>query len=596
MIRRPFPAPRALAFRLIVALALFSGGAFLPPAAHADTPTRPAPASAAQAQAQAQPAQKHMVAAANPLAARAGLEMLRRGGSAADAAIATQLVLTLVEPQSSGIGGGAFALYFDPATGKTVAYDGRETAPKAAKPNRFLDASGQPMGRRQAILGGRSVGVPGVPALLWALHKDHGKLPWADLFAPAIRLAENGFPVSPRLHMLVAQDKALAKMPATKAYFYPNGQPLAVGTILKNPALAETLRRMAKGDPAKTFYRGPIATAIVRAVRHAPVAAGDMTPRDLLAYRAKRRDPVCMAYRVWRVCGMPPPSSGGLTVLQTLGMLRGVDFAKLTPGSAKEAHLVIEAERLAFADRNLYIGDPDFVDVPVRGLLDPAYLAQRAKLIAPDRAMPKTTAGTPPGLKHAWRHAPGQSAEPPSTSHLSVVDDSGAALSMTTSVEGAFGSHLMAGGFILNNQLTDFSFRPTGPDGARAANAVAGGKRPMSSMSPTLVFDKGGQFDLAIGSPGGPFIIGYVAQALIGYLDQGLTIQQAVEQPHVLAMNDRVFLEAGTAAAALAPILKEMGHNVTVLPMTSGLYAIARTPRGLIGGADPRREGVALGD
>lgn len=582
------------AFVLRLAALLIAWGTC--PPLRAEQPARlPEPAAPA-ATASPALAQKHMIAAANPLAAQAGLETLRRGGTAVDAAIATQLVLTLVEPESSGIGGGAFLLFFDKQTGRTTAYDGRETAPRAAKPDRFLRPDGKPLPHGDAVVGGLSVGVPGVPALLWKAHQEHGKLPWKDLFAPAIRLAETGFTVSPRLHESIAGEPKLGTLPGSKDYFYPGGQPLAAGAILKNPEYAKTLRRMAEGDPQKTFYRGPIAKAVVNAVHRAPVHPGDMTVKDFAAYQVKTRDILCAPYRdAWKVCGMPPPSSGGLAVLQSLGILQTIDLAPVTPGSAQEVHLITEAERLAFADRNLYVGDPDFVDVPVAGLLDPAYLKTRAGLIAPDKAMETVPAGKPERMKQGWRFVPAAPMEIPATSHLSVVDDAGNAVSMTTSVEGPFGSHLMAAGFVLNNELTDFSFLPAGEQG-KAANAVAGGKRPMSSMSPTLVFDKDGALKLVVGSPGGPFIISYVVQTLIGRLDRGLSLQRAIDAPRHVALVDQLFLEQGTPLTETAPILQGMGHKVKIMPLVSGLYGIALTPQGMAGGADPRREGVAIGD
>ena len=543
--------------------------------------------SAAEAQARAQ---RHMIAAANPHAAEAGLGMLRAGGSAVDAAIAAQMVLTLVEPQSSGIGGGAFLLHFDSKAGDVTAFDGRETAPAAATPELFLKADGTPMGFWDAVVGGRSVGVPGLLRMLELAHQRHGRLPWAILFAPAIELAESGFSVSPRLHKLVAGDKYLKTFPATAAYFYDeSGAARPVGYRLRNAALAETLRRVAT-DGAEAFYGGPVAAAIVAAVRGAAPNPGEMSLADLAGYQAKARAPVCASYRVWRVCGMPPPTSGGVAVLQTLGVLAQFDMASLKPNSVEAVHLIAEASRLAFADRNRFLADSDFVDVPVERLLDPAYLRQRAALISPKASMGKAE----PGLPSRHGAMPGQP-NPPATTHLSVVDADGNAVSMTSSIESAFGSRLMAAGFLLNNELTDFSFRPA-VEGRAVANRVEPGKRPRSSMSPSLVLDQDGRLVMAVGSPGGSRIIGYVVKALVAGLDWGLDMQAAISLPNAVNRNGATDLEDGTALTALVPGLEALGHEVRVRALTSGLHGIAVTPQGLVGGADPRREGVALGD
>ena len=535
-------------------------------------------------------AQRHMVAAANPLAAQAGLEILRAGGSALDAAIATQLVLNLVEPQSSGLGGGAFLLHYEAASREVSAYDGRETAPAAATPELFLTPEGEPMKFWDAVVGGRSVGVPGLARMLELAHREHGRLPWAALFRPAIELAERGFPVSPRLHGLIARDKHLKTFPDTAAYFHDaTGAPPAVGSLLKNPAFAQTLRRIAEGG-ADAFYRGPIAAAVVAKVRGAARNPGAMSLDDLAAYRAKRRAPVCAPYRVWRVCGMAPPTSGGVAVLQILGVLEHFDLAKLEPNSAPAVHLIAEASRLAFADRGRFLADSDFVEVPLERLLDRDYLKGRAALISPAASLGQARPGLP-----AQNGAMPAQAEPPSTSHLVVVDGAGNAVSMTSSIESGFGSRLMAGGFLLNNELTDFSFRPEA-EGRPVANRVEPGKRPRSSMSPMLVLDAEGRLVLAIGSPGGSRIIGYVARALVAALDWGLDPQAAVALPHAINRNGPTDLEEGTALAALKPALEALGHRVRIRAMTSGLHAIAVTADGLEGGADPRREGVAVGD
>ncbi|SLN25426.1 Gamma-glutamyltranspeptidase precursor [Oceanibacterium hippocampi] len=572
---RPYRNPGLFA-PLLMLLALLAGG--LAPDAHAKPPAH---------------AGKYMIAAANPLATEAGLEMLRAGGSAVDAAIAAQLVLTLVEPQSSGIGGGAFMLHFRQSDRAVAAYDGRETAPAAVAPTLFLQADGEPMKFYEAVVGGRSVGAPGVLRMLELAHRAHGKLAWARLFEPAIALARDGFEISERLHYLLSIDRFLPLQPAAGAYFYePDGTAKAVGTLLRNPALADTLRQIAEGG-ADAFYTGPIAADIVDAVRNAASNPGALSVADLAGYVAKERSALCRPYRDWRVCGMPPPTSGGVAVLQILGLLERFPLSTMAPLSPEAAHLFARASHLAFADRGAYLGDPDFVSVPVAGLLDRGYLAARADLIDPERAGEPAAAGDPPG--RAGQVVPGHDLALPSTSHLAVVDGDGNAVSMTTSVENVFGSRHMVRGFILNNQLTDFSFRPDGPDGP-VANRVEPGKRPRSSMSPTLVLDRDGNLMLAVGSPGGSRIIGFVAQTLLAVLDWELDIQAAIELPHYVTRTGAIDLEADTDAAALGPSLEAIGHKVDIRSLTSGLHGIQVTKDGLLGGADPRREGVALGD
>lgn len=552
-------------------------------------------------------ASRHMAATANPLASEAGRAMLRAGGSAIDAAIAMQMVLTLVEPQSSGIGGGGFILYWD---GQRVqAFDGREAAPAAVTENLFLQADGSPMPFRAAQIGGRSVGVPGVVRALKLAHEQHGKLPWRDLFAPAIELARNGFAVSERLHTLVAGDPFIARSPAMARYFLDEqGKPLAVGTPLRNPELAQTFELIAAHGP-EVFYSGEIAEAIVAKVRsHAN--PGYLSLQDMQQYRAKMREPLCGPYKAWRICGMPPPSSGGVTVLQTLGILEALqraspqrDLAAMRPLRTSSVagleapplavHLVAEAERLAYADRAQYLADSDYVPVPLKALTDSAYLASRAAQVG-EYSMKRARPGQPQGADLAL--APDRSPLRISTSHLSAVDDRGQALAMTTSVEAAFGSHLMVKGFLLNNHLTDFSFIPR-EQGKPVANRVQPGKRPLSAMAPTLVFSQAsGELVASLGSPGGSQIIGYVNKALIGLLDWQLDPQQAAGLPNFGSRNVGTEVETGLASPALIRQLAAWGHEVTPMIMTSGMQIIQRSGEGWSGGADPRREGVAVGD
>lgn len=547
-------------------------------------------------------AEKYMVAAANPHATDAGYQMLKAGGSAIDAAIATQLVLTLVEPQSSGIGGGAFLMYFD---GKKVrAYDGRETAPMAATEKLFQDADGKAVSRETGIVGGRSTGAPGVLRMLEMAHKQHGKLPWAKLFEPAIRLASGGFAVSPRLHALLSYDKYLARDPVAAAYFYDgNKKPWPVGHVLKNPELARTLKEIAEGG-ADAFYTGRIARDIAAKVQSHPTNPGLLTAQDIASYQPKERDPVCSDYKVYTVCGMPPPSSGGIAIAQMLGVLEHKGMEKYAPVDGKvgadAVHLFTEAGRLAYADRNRYVGDTDFVPLPgsgVASLIDKRYLAQRATLIS-GRSMGRAKYGVPDGMAVAW--GADTAPERPSTSHLSVADAGGAVLSMTTSVEDAFGSRQMVDGFILNNQLTDFSFDSQDENGP-IANRVQPGKRPRSAMSPTLVLDKGThRMLLSTGSPGGPAIINYVAKVLVGTLDWKLDVQQAISLPNFGSRNGPTELEAGRFAPAVVDELRAKGHDVRQFDQTSGLQGIMRIRKNgkdmWFGGADPRREGAVKGD
>lgn len=575
-------------------------------------PAAPESASGYRTDLQTRHASRHMAAAANPLAAEAGREMLRRGGSAIDAAIAMQAVLTLVEPQSSGIGGGALIMLWD---GKNVrTYDGRETAPAGATQRLFLQADGTPMPFTRAQIGGRSVGTPGVLRALELAHKKHGRLSWAQLFEPAIKLAEQGFAISPRLHQLIASDSSLRSSPDMVAYFLDaDGRPKAIGTRLKNPALAAVLKRIANEGP-DALYQGAVAQEIVKKVQgHAN--PGSLSLNDLKGYTAKERAPLCTDYKRWQVCGMPPPSSGGIAVAQILGTLQALEardkryaLAPLKPVKTnapagiepdpQAVHLISEAERLAYADRAQYVADTDFVPVPVKGLVDPSYLASRAALIG-ERSMGTAEPGTPPGIQVAY--APDRSPLRISTSQVVAVDDEGGAVSMTTTIESAFGSHLMVQGFLLNNEMTDFSFIPE-EHGQKVANRVEPGKRPRSSMAPTLIFDRqSGEFLATIGSPGGSQIIEYVAKSTLGLLDWNLDAQQAINLPNFGSRNGPTELERGQFSPALIQALKAKGHEVNEIDMTSGTQAIVRTKdaqgkTSLTGGADPRREGEALGD
>ena len=540
-------------------------------------------------------AERQMVVAANPIAADVGRQILRQGGSAVDAAIAMQMVLTLVEPQSSGIGGGGFLLHYQAETKKVEAYDGRETAPAGATPEMFLDADGRPLTFADAALGGHAVGVPGVVRLLEMAHDDHGRLPWARLFEPAMRLAADGFAISARLHRLIADTPQLKEFPATRAYFFDaDGNPKPVGTRLTNPELAETLRVIANGG-AQAFYNGGVGRAMVRAVRENG-KPGTLTHEDLKAYKAIKREAVCGAYRTYRICGMGPPSSGGVAILQTMGILERFDLRSLAPNSAAAVHLIAEAGKLAFADRNRFLADPEFEHVPVERLIDRRYLAGRAKLVNAERAMGRAEPGR---INTRASRAPDADSELPATSHISVVDGAGNAVALTTSIERAFGSHVMARGFLLNNQMTDFALRPREGETPNI-NRVEPGKRPRSSMSPTIVLDRENRLVMTLGSPGGPRIIPYVAKTLVATLDWGLDPQRAVALPNFANLNGATELERDTPVAGLAADLRALGHEVTVGPMTSGLGVIQVVRRQgqtrLSGGADPRREGEALGD
>lgn len=544
---------------------------------------------------------RQAVAAAHPLAADAGAQVLRAGGSAIDAAIAVQLVLGLVEPQSSGIGGGAFLLHWDGR--EVVAYDGRETAPAAAGERLFLDAQGRPLPFNQAVAGGRAVGVPGAMRMLEMAHRAHGRLPWSALFEPAIALAEGGFRVSARLSAQLDSDPHLRQDPTARALFYaPDGKALPAGTLLRNPDYADVLRRLAR-EGADALHRGPVARRIAQAVQSHASNPGTLDERDLAGYRAKQREAFCHDWRAWRVCGMPPPSSGAIAIAQILGVLDRTPYAQAAAGSAELLHGYSEASRLAFADRGQYLADPDFVRPPAGrwdSLIDPSYVASRAQLLG-ERSMGRARPGTPSGAPVAA--AEDRSLEVPATSHVSIVDAQGRAVSMTTTIEAQFGARLMVnggsgkpGGFLLNNQLTDFSFAAD-DDGVPIANRVQPGKRPRSSMSPTLVFERAGnRLVLVTGSPGGAAIIHYTAKTILGTLAWGLNAQQAVDLPNFGSLNGPTLLEAGRFAPAVVEALKARGHDVREQDLPSGAQALLRTADGWSGGADPRRDGVVAGD
>jgi gamma-glutamyltranspeptidase/glutathione hydrolase len=512
-------------------------------------------------------AERQMVTAAHPLAAEAGLAILRAGGSAIDATVAVQLVLGLVEPESSGIGGGAFLLHWSQSEKKLRSYDGRETAPASARAGRFLDQEGRPLGFYEAAVGGRSVGVPGVLRMLELAHRKHGRLPWGTLFQPAIELAEKGFVPSPHLRDLLAGEQFLRRDARARELYYAQ----APDAPIVNREYAQTLCMVAaKGTSA--FYEGDIARDLVAAVR-SNAKAGDLTLADMAAYRAVEREPVCGPYRVWLVCSMGPPSSGGIAVLQILGLLERTPFSRSPAQSARAVHFFAEAGRLAYADRGRYVGDPDFVPVPAKTLLSGAYLDRRAKLIG-ERSMRLATPGDTEG----------------GTSHISIVGPGGDAVAMTTTIETLFGSRIMVRGFLLNNELTDFDFAPG------SANEVAGGKRPRSSMAPSMVFDAEQRLQLVVGSPGGSNIINYVAKALVGVLDWKLDIQRAIELPNFGSRNGPTQIESGSGYEALTPELERRGHEVQRSRLDSALHGIERVPGGWRGGADPRKEGVARGD
>ena len=532
-----------------------------------------------------------MVSAPHPLAVEAGMAVLSEGGNAMDAAVAVQMVLTLVEAPETGIGGGGFLLYRDGQTGRVHFYDGRETAPASAESDRFL-ILGRPMPLWAAVPMGRSVGVPGLVAMLWLAHAQHGSKDWSTLLEPAITLSEQGVPMSTRLQRQLAEDLSLRLSTDLRRYFYRQAR--SEPPMLHNPELATTLRLLADQGP-KAFYQGPLAQAIVERAASGFLMGSDLQISDLATYQAIEREPVCGRYHEWTICGAPPPSSGGIAVLQILGMLAHFPLAELGPDSPISWHLIAEASRLAFADRNHYVGDPDFVQVPVAALIDPDYLAARAALIDPNRAMSYVPVGQPEIRKAVssltLQAEPGRTG----TSHFSIVDAQGNVVSLTSSIEMPFGSRRMVGGFLLNNQLTDFTFTPS-IDGIPHPNAVAGGKRPRSSMSPIIVIGPEGETRLVIGSRGGSRIIGYVVKALIGVLDWEMDIQEAIALPNVVHRGDVLELERGSDIVIHREALEAMGHRVRETRMTSGLHGIERIGDRWRGGADPRLEGLVAGN
>jgi gamma-glutamyltranspeptidase/glutathione hydrolase len=529
--------------------------------------------------AQAEPQQ--MVAAAHPLAVEAGLEVLARGGSAIDSAVAVQMMLGVVEPQASGVGGGGFLLYYDGASHAITAYDGRETAAAGATPTMFLGADGKPLPFRQAVASGISVGVPGAMALLELAHKEHGRLPWSSLFAASIDAARKGYPVSSRLAAWLDLVKPFRDEPAARATYYnADGSPRKAGDLVVNPALADTMQLIAeKGSAA--LREGPIAEEMVRRV-HQHVRPGTLSLADLAAYQPIKREALCGPYRVWTICSMGPPSSGGLAILQALAILEPYELSHDRPNDLRSLHLIAETSRLVFADRAHYVDDPAFTPVPVEKLLAPAYIAQRRKLISLDRSMGPQGIAPPGYVEHG-------------TSHMTIVDRRGNAVSFTTTIESSFGSLMMVGGFILNNELTDFS-AVAERGGQPVANRVEPGKRPRSSMSPTFVLNKDGGLVLSVGSAGGQRIIGDTLQALIGMLDWNLSAQAALDLPRILNMNGPTELENKGELPAQAERLRALGHEVQVRAHEGGLTAIRREGDGWGGGADPRRDGVAKGD
>ncbi|WP_318488448.1 gamma-glutamyltransferase [Photobacterium leiognathi] len=578
-------------FALLLSACCFSLPVFANEASQASDNIEPEPTISQQSQ-QLVKGKEWMIATANKYASEAGADVLSKGGSAVDAMITAQLVLGLVEPQSSGIGGGGFLVYWDNDNNQMTTFDGRETAPFAATPRLFQDNQGKPLKFYDAVVGGRSVGTPGTIKLLWRSHEQYGKLAWKSLFLPAIKLAKDGFIVSPRLAAMIEKDaNNLRRYPATKAYFFDNdGNPIKAGTKLTNPAYANTLLQIADYGP-KAFYQGDIARDIVATVQQAEGNPGVLNTMDLASYSVKQREPICAPYRQYKVCGMGPPSSGALTLGQILAMLNHYPLDKLGADNVESWRLIGDASRLAFADRDRYMADSDYVPMPTRGLLDPTYLAQRAALLQGKQALTKVEPGSPP-WNHAQKQTSDEALELPSTTHLSIVDEEGNVVSLTSTIENSFGSRLMVRGFLLNNELTDFSFRSQ-IDGVPVANRIEPGKRPRSSMTPTIVM-KDNQPVLTIGSPGGSQIIGYVAKTLVAYLDWGMDLQQAINLPNMNNRFGTFELEQNTAATAWAPKLEKLGYKTQIKDLNSGIQAISIAPELLTGAADPRREGKVI--
>ncbi len=532
-------------------------------------------------------AHRYLAVTAHPLATQAAADILKGGGSAIDAAIAAQMMLTLVEPQSSGVGGGGFLLYYDAKQRQVQAYDGRETAPAKARGERFLDAAGKPLPFFKAVASSKAVGVPGLMAMLGMVHAAHGTKPWQQVFQPAIDQARTGFAISPRLYRMMHNDPLLCRSPTAAPYFCgPDGKPKAEGSRLVNPALAATLQQLAKQGPA-ALYQGRLGRDIV--VQLGP--DGDLDEADLARYRAIQRPALCRPVQAYTVCGMPPPSSGGIAVLQMLSMLATQDIGRYAPTDTQFIHRFAETGRLAYADRDRYVADPDFVAVPADGLLDPGYLRERAALISPERSMGHAAPGQPAG---ATQQGQDSQSERPSTTHMVIRDARGNIVSMTSSIEYTFGNRRMVDGFLLNNQLTDFAFMPV-EDGLPVANRVEGGKRPRSSMSPIIVLDAKGEPLLAVGSPGGSAIINYVAQTLAAVLLQRQTLDAAVALPHFGSRNGPTELEMGRGLEAQAALLQSLGHEVGMIDLNSGLHGMMRRGPVWESAVDPRREGSALG-
>lgn len=527
---------------------------------------------------------------ADPRVTQAGAEILAKGGSAADAAMAMMLALTVVEPQSSGIGGGGFLVHFDGNEGVLSTVNGREVAPASAKPDRFMGADGKPLPFMQAFPGGKSVGVPGNVRLAAMAHDKWGKLAWADLFAPAIQLAEDGFIVNKTLESRLQLVAPLwTKFDEARSIYWVDGKPVSFGMRIKNPKLAATLKTIASGG-ADAFYNGKIAESIVAASTKTAVAPGDMTLNDLAQYKAKEQYALCAPYRVYVICGMAPPSSGATTVLQILGSLERFDLGAMGKDNPQSWHVLGEAMQLAYADREKYLADSDFVDVPVAGLLDPEYLAKRSAMIDPDKARIDYPAGNPPGTAPRTAAISGEVA---GTTHFSAVDRNGNIANMTSTIEGPFGSQLVAGGFFLNNELTDFTFAPE-KNGALVANSITGGKRPLSSMAPTIVFDADGRAVLALGSAGGKKIIMHVTKTLIGVLDFGLPLDKAIALPNIFFGGGELKVEQGTMLADLAEPLSAYGQNASADDLGSKVNGVQWDGAKWTGASDPRSEGTAI--